>query len=81
MVALFSLSTCIFSFYISLDVFAQGSARCASTRAGLESHNISISREPQITFSWLAFSLQAFYLSGGFLRGTPLSEAPQTCGP
>ena len=80
MAAFFSLSTCIFSFYISLDVFAQGSARCASTRASLESHNISDAAANHI----FVVGLQAFYLSGGFLRGTALSEdapVPQTCGP
>ncbi len=80
MAALFSLSTCIFSFYISLDVFAQGSARCASTRASPESQQSILADANHI----FVVGLQAFDLSGGFLRGTPLSEdapVPQTCGP
>ncbi len=80
MAALFSLSTCIFSFYISLDVFAQGSARCASTRASPESQNTADAAANHI----FVVGLQVFYLSGGFLRGTSLSKdtpVPQTCGP
>jgi hypothetical protein len=52
----------------------------ASTRASLQSHNIADAAANHI----FVVRLQVFYLSGGFLRGTPLSEdasVPQTCGP
>ncbi len=75
MAALFSLSVehicIIFSFYISRNVFAQRSARCASTRASPNSHNSGQAA------GWP--SVQAFRSLTGldimFLRGKPLSES------
>jgi hypothetical protein len=71
MAALFSLSTCIFSFYISLDVFAQGSARCASTRASPDSHNIADAAANHRSFSFRSFSCLAGFFAGHHSQRTP----------